>query len=177
MSQRADQDNLTVLLARAFDRAWNRYYLPDRKGTAPEEIARNLLAKHLVAMVKDGVMDEATLAESGLLHLNSLMPAELHRAMPGEAVSEPPALVHERQQPSPLSGLASRFALAIGISAIIASVFFVVAPKSQKSDATELAVPEHRSPQSAGAAAMPAKESRALLEKFLLWKATGTGRE
>ncbi|HEV7601840.1 MAG TPA: hypothetical protein VGO49_16490 [Bradyrhizobium sp.] len=64
---------LTRLLARAFDRAWDRYYRPGRITIAPE-IARPALAAHLVAMAKDGTIEEGALAAGGLLHLISLTP-------------------------------------------------------------------------------------------------------
>jgi hypothetical protein len=66
---------LTLLLARAFDRAWDRYYRPGRVTIAPE-IARPALATHLVGMAKDGTVDEGALAAGGLLHLISLTPDE-----------------------------------------------------------------------------------------------------
>ena len=64
---------MTRLLARAFDRAWARYYRPGRVTIAPE-IARPALATHLVAMAKDGTSEEGALAAGGLLHLISLTP-------------------------------------------------------------------------------------------------------
>ena len=66
---------MTQLLARAFDRAWDRYYRPGRATIAPE-IARPALATHLVAMAKDGTVEEGALAAGGLLHLISLTPDE-----------------------------------------------------------------------------------------------------
>jgi hypothetical protein len=64
---------LTQLLARAFDRAWDRYYRPGRVTIAPE-VARPALATHLVQMAKDGTVEEGALAAGGLLHLISLTP-------------------------------------------------------------------------------------------------------
>ena len=64
---------ITQLLARAFDRAWDRYYRPGRVTIAPE-VARPALATHLVQMVKDGTVEEGALAAGGLLHLISLTP-------------------------------------------------------------------------------------------------------
>ena len=64
---------MTQLLARAFDRAWNRYYRPGRVTIAPE-VARPALATHLVQMAKDGMVEEGALAAGGLLHLISLTP-------------------------------------------------------------------------------------------------------
>jgi hypothetical protein len=66
---------ITQLLARAFDRAWDRYYRPGRVTIAPE-IARPALATHLVQMAKDGTVEEGALAAGGLLHLISLTPDE-----------------------------------------------------------------------------------------------------
>jgi hypothetical protein len=71
MSDRADQD-LILMLARAFDRAWKRYYRPRRRTTIPKEIARPWLARRLVAMAKQGVKDEDALAAAGLLYLISI---------------------------------------------------------------------------------------------------------
>ena len=175
MSQPTGQDDLTMVLARAFDRVWKRYYLPDRIGTISEEIARHSLAKHLVAMMKEGVKEEGALAAGGLLHLISLtpeMPGELvaERPLESEVVSEPPAFLHERDQPRTPLGVASRLATAIGISAIVAFVFFVLLPKSRNSDATELAVSEHRPLPSAGAVEITPEESQALFKKFLQWR-------
>jgi hypothetical protein len=66
---------LTRLLARAFDRALDRYYRPGRVTIAPET-ARAALAAYLVQMAKDGTVEEGTLAAGGLLHLISLTPDE-----------------------------------------------------------------------------------------------------
>jgi len=60
-----------ALLARAFDRAWARYYRPGRTGITPD-VARTALAKHLVQMAKDGVADEGELAAGGVLYLFSI---------------------------------------------------------------------------------------------------------
>ena len=66
---------ITQLLARAFDRAWARYYRPGRVTLAPE-VARPALATHLVQMARDGTFEEGALAAGGLLHLISLTPDE-----------------------------------------------------------------------------------------------------
>jgi hypothetical protein len=66
---------MTLLLARAFDRAWARYYREGRVTIAPE-LARPALAAHLVEMAKDGTVDEGALAAGGLLQLISMTPAE-----------------------------------------------------------------------------------------------------
>jgi hypothetical protein len=70
MAEPADLD-LAQMLARAFDRAWDRYYL-DEIGTISKETARISLAKHLVAVAREGEKDERALAASGFLHLISL---------------------------------------------------------------------------------------------------------
>ena len=70
MSELSDLD-LTQMLARAFDRAWERYYL-DQSGTLSKEAAGTSLAKHLVALARQGEKDERALAASGFLHLISL---------------------------------------------------------------------------------------------------------
>ena len=66
---------ITQLLARAFDRAWDRYYRPGRVTLAPE-VARPALATHLVQMARDGTVEQGALAAGGLLHLISLTPDE-----------------------------------------------------------------------------------------------------
>ena len=77
----AQSDELKFLLARAFDRAWARYYLPGRLTISPD-IARPALANHLVRMARDSVTDESKLAASGVLHLVSLTPEE-----PGDLIA------------------------------------------------------------------------------------------
>ena len=59
------------MLARAFDRAWDRYYRPGRVTIAPE-VARRELAKRLVELAKAGERDEGGLTAGGLAHLISL---------------------------------------------------------------------------------------------------------
>jgi hypothetical protein len=76
MPERADDE--LKLLARAFDRAWNRYYRPSRIGAISESVARPALAKHLIALAKDGVVSIDALAQGGLLHLVSLTPEAQH---------------------------------------------------------------------------------------------------
>jgi hypothetical protein len=71
MSEPIDRD-LTLLLARAFDLAWEQYYGPNQDGPLPEEVARPALAKFLVDMAKSGVKEERALAASGILHLVAL---------------------------------------------------------------------------------------------------------
>jgi hypothetical protein len=67
---KSDPD-IVHLLARAFDRAWTRYYVPGRATISPQE-ARPALANHLVELAKAGTVEEDVLAECGLLHLVSL---------------------------------------------------------------------------------------------------------
>ena len=61
------------MLARAFDRAWGKYYRPGRVTVAPD-IARPALANHLVELARSGNRDEVKLAASGLLHLIAVTP-------------------------------------------------------------------------------------------------------
>jgi hypothetical protein len=64
-------DELKVVLARAFDRAWERYYRPGRVRLSPD-IARPALASHLVQRARHGVTDEDELAAAGVVHLFSI---------------------------------------------------------------------------------------------------------
>ena len=77
MSAPAD-DEFKLLLARAFDRAWKRYYRPSRVGAISASVARPALAKHLIAIAKEGLVSADALAEGGLLHLVSLTPETRH---------------------------------------------------------------------------------------------------
>jgi hypothetical protein len=64
----AAADQLTATLARAFDRAWDRFRAIE--GTAadtPE--ARKRLAGKIVALARSGETDEAVLAEAGLIDI------------------------------------------------------------------------------------------------------------
>src|SRR5882757_4629844 len=193
LPQPASQDDLTTLLTGAFSTAWKRYFLPDRIGRISEEVARRSLAIHLVSMVKEGVSDEEALAAGGLLHLVSLEPeqtprellkgpaAKSKRGMP-EVVSEPPPFVMERDLRRTLTAAASRLVTAIGISAIVAFVFIaLVVPKSQKTDAAELAVSkendssdptvfDHPTLESVEPPKLPPDESQALLERLKEWQ-------
>jgi hypothetical protein len=72
MSLTIDQDDLPAILARAFVLAWQSYYQPGRREIISEETARPALAKHLVALAKQGVIKEIRLAAAGLIYLNSL---------------------------------------------------------------------------------------------------------
>jgi hypothetical protein len=71
MSEPVDRD-LTLLLARAFDLAWEQYYEADNDRALPEEVARPALAKFLVDMARNGVKEERALVASGILHLVAL---------------------------------------------------------------------------------------------------------
>jgi hypothetical protein len=70
----SDRDEIIVLLARAFDRAWNGYFRPGRLLTIPQDVARRALATLLTSLAKEGVCDEDALAERGLQHLVSITP-------------------------------------------------------------------------------------------------------
>jgi hypothetical protein len=61
-------------LALAFDRAGRRYYRPSRMGAISASVARPALAKHLIALAKQGVISLDDLAQGGLQHLVSLTP-------------------------------------------------------------------------------------------------------
>src|ERR1700739_3622748 len=69
-----DRDSLAVILARAFDRAWEAYYALGQGPTIPQDVARPTLAQQLVTMAKKGIEDEDALAEAGLRHLCSRSP-------------------------------------------------------------------------------------------------------
>jgi hypothetical protein len=77
MSEPVD-DEFKYLLAQAFDRAWKRYYRPSRIGAISASVARPALARHLIALAKEGVVSVGALAEAGLLHLVSLTPEAQH---------------------------------------------------------------------------------------------------
>jgi hypothetical protein len=72
------RDEFKLLLARAFDRAWKRYYRSSRIGAISEGVARPALAKHLIASAREGLVSVDALAEGGLLHLVSLTPEAQH---------------------------------------------------------------------------------------------------
>jgi hypothetical protein len=74
----SERDEFRLLLARAFDRAWKRYYRSSRIGAISASVARNELAKHLIGLAKEGLVSEDALAEGGLLHLLSLTPEAQH---------------------------------------------------------------------------------------------------
>jgi hypothetical protein len=99
---RPDDDDLPAILARAFVQAWQGYYLPGRRDAISVEIARPALAKHLVARTKEGVVEEAALAEAGLRHLNALT------AEPDEAGILLPGTSDGLDGPSELTAVQSR---------------------------------------------------------------------
>jgi hypothetical protein len=66
-----DDQDIRKSLARAFDRAWGRYYRSGRL-TVGEDVARTELARRLVQLSKEGIRDEGRLAEAGLSHLRQL---------------------------------------------------------------------------------------------------------
>jgi hypothetical protein len=70
MTANDDQD-IRRSLARAFDRAWGRYYRSGRL-TVGQDLARTELARRLVQLSKEGIRDEGRLAEAGLSHLRQL---------------------------------------------------------------------------------------------------------
>jgi hypothetical protein len=74
MSDPLDQEAVTLLLARAFDLAWERYYGVGQGSTISQEIARPKLAAFLVDMMKSGVTEEEALAACGVLHLIAMTP-------------------------------------------------------------------------------------------------------
>ena len=71
-------DDELKLLARAFDRAWKRYYRPSRIGAISTSVARPALAKHIIALAKEGLVSLDALAEAGFVHLVSLTPEAQH---------------------------------------------------------------------------------------------------
>ena len=70
MSQQPLDAETTRTLARAFDRAWDRYYRSGRTTLDPA-VARPVLAKRLVQLAKAGERDEGRLAAGGLTHLHT----------------------------------------------------------------------------------------------------------
>ena len=66
-----DVQDIRKSLARAFDRAWDRYYRAGRL-TVSQDIARTELARRLVELSREGVQDEGTLAQAGINHLREL---------------------------------------------------------------------------------------------------------
>jgi hypothetical protein len=60
------------VLVRAFQAAWEFYFLPDRDTPVLECLARPALAQFLVNKTKEGMTDEPSLAAAGLEFLFSL---------------------------------------------------------------------------------------------------------
>jgi hypothetical protein len=73
MTDDASDPDVARILALAFDRAWDDYYLYGRR-TIDLEVARPELAKRLVAAAQGGERDEHRLAAIGLRHLQTLTP-------------------------------------------------------------------------------------------------------
>ena len=66
-----DDQDIRKSLARAFDRAWGRYYRSGRL-TVGQDLARTELARRLVQLSKEGIRDEGSLVQAGLSHLRQL---------------------------------------------------------------------------------------------------------
>ena len=68
-------DETIATLARAFDRAWERFYQP---GLSDDEVAtaRSELAKQIVALAHGGERDENRLNSGGLIYLRGLRQAK-----------------------------------------------------------------------------------------------------
>jgi hypothetical protein len=69
-----DQD-IRKSLARAFDRAWDRYYR-SKRATMNQDVARTELARKIVQLSKQGVRDEWRLSAAALVHLHELTPKD-----------------------------------------------------------------------------------------------------
>jgi hypothetical protein len=70
MNDTSDPD-VRRILALAFDRAWESYYLHGRR-TIKREAAAPELAKRIVEVSRSGELTEHRLAEAGLHHLQTL---------------------------------------------------------------------------------------------------------
>jgi hypothetical protein len=70
MNETSDPD-VRRILALAFDRAWDSYYLHARR-TIKKEVAGPELAKRIVEVAQSGERNERRLAEAGLHHLQTL---------------------------------------------------------------------------------------------------------
>ena len=73
MTNDASDPDIARILALAFDRAWDDYYLYGRR-TIDLEVARPELAKRLVEAAQGGERDEDRLAAIGLRRLQALTP-------------------------------------------------------------------------------------------------------
>src|ERR1700747_1915645 len=78
--------------------------------------------------------------------------------------------VHEGRRPRFLLAVAGGMAAGIGVSVIAALVFFVLVPKLQKSDPSELVVIAPASAKPAQTTQTPPEQSQALLQKFIQWE-------
>jgi hypothetical protein len=83
MSSDPSNPDVRRILALAFDRAWDSYYLHGRR-TIKKEVAAHELAKRIVEMAQNGERDERRLAAAGLHHLQTLT-----RAMATSKNNEP----------------------------------------------------------------------------------------
>lgn len=63
-------DDLKQVMARAFDRAWERFARPGI--VIDTDTMRTALARHIVGMVRDGETDEGRLSAGGFVHLTAL---------------------------------------------------------------------------------------------------------
>ena len=63
-------DDLRLVMARAFDKAWERFARPGI--VIDTETMRAALARHIVTMVREGETDEGRLSAGGFLQLSSL---------------------------------------------------------------------------------------------------------
>ena len=69
-----DEESSTILLARAFDLAWERYFTAGQREAVPKDVARRELAAFLVEMLRSVVVEEEPLAACGVLHLIAITP-------------------------------------------------------------------------------------------------------
>jgi len=98
-----------------------------------------------------------------------------------------PEFVHQPEQPRARFGVASRFAAAIGVVAVIGVIFFMMIPKSQGSDPASVGAAKAsedsqgllqkfvefekaREEPPAGAARTSPDDSKVLLQKFMQWQ-------
>jgi hypothetical protein len=93
-----DDDSEKLMLARAFDAAWEQFTLREGTNAANDE-NRKRLAARLVAMAKAGQSDEDMLSEAGLIHLCVLAEAsrlgQRQRKAPAAQVPAPIADVSD----------------------------------------------------------------------------------
>lgn len=71
----SDDQDIRKSLARAFDRAWDRYYR-SKRATMNQDVARTELARKIVQLSKQGVRDEWRLSAAALVHLHGLTPKD-----------------------------------------------------------------------------------------------------